>query len=152
MRFIDFADTGSTRQVLYVEDQDINVQLMRAALRTRPDVDLRVATDVQSALVMAPMLQPQLLLLDLRLPDGHGAQLLRALRELPNCCDLPAVAVTAEHGFDARAAGFDELWPKPMNLRAMLDRLERLLPSLGAQVPHWHGAPLAHAASGTPHH
>ena len=129
VRFQDFADPVSMHQVLYVEDQDVNVQLMRAALRTRTDVDLVVAIDVHSALALAPKLQPALLMLDLRLPDGHGAQLLRALRDLPNCRDVPAVAVTAEHGFDARAAGFDELWPKPMNLHSMLERMQILLPS-----------------------
>ncbi len=126
MRFQDFSET---RQVLYVEDQDVNVQLMRAALRTRPDVDMVVATDVQSALAIAPKLQPALLMLDIRLPDGNGAQLLRALRQMPNCRDVPAVAVTAERGFDAQAAGFAELWPKPMNLRAMLERVENFVPS-----------------------
>jgi CheY-like chemotaxis protein len=131
-----FQAVSGSRQVLYVEDQHINVQLMRAALRARPDVDMVVATDVNSALALAPTLQPALLLLDLRLPDGNGAQLLRALRDMPNCRDVPAVAVTAEHGFDARAAGFDELWPKPINLQSMLERMQNLLPSTLPATQH----------------
>jgi CheY-like chemotaxis protein len=119
---------SSNRQVLYVEDQDINVQLMRAALRTRCDVDIVVATNVHGALALAPTLQPSLLLLDLRLPDGHGTELLHALRDMPNCRDVPAIAVTSELGFDAKAAGFDDLWPKPMSLREVSARFDRLVP------------------------
>jgi CheY-like chemotaxis protein len=73
---------------------------------------------------MAPSLRPALLLLDLRLPDGFGTMLLHELRQLGNCEKVPAVAVTAEPGFDAAGSGFDEVWSKPMNLRTVLERID----------------------------
>lgn len=111
--------------VLYVEDHPVNVLLMEALLSRRPRVRLVVATTGEGGWRAALEHHPDLLLLDLRLPDCHGAELLQRLRALPRLSDVPAVAVTAEDG--GGLTGFDEVWPKPMNLGATLARLDRLL-------------------------
>lgn len=125
--------------VLYVEDHPGNVLLMQALLSRRPGVRLVVATTADEGWHAALAHRPDLLLLDLRLPDGHGAHLLQRLREVPHLAAVPAVALTADDG--AGLTGFDELWPKPMAPGATLARLDRLLQrprgaSVGA-APGW---------------
>jgi CheY-like chemotaxis protein len=114
--------------VLYVEDHPVNAVLMEALFERRPALRLVVAETGQAALQVAQGLKPQLLLLDLQLPDCHGIDLLPLLHALPGCGGAPAVAVTANSDFDIAGSGFVELWPKPMNLDRVLERLDRLLP------------------------
>ena len=113
--------------VLYVEDQPVNVQLMQAIFTRRPDYHLIVATDGESGMEAARRLKPDLLLLDINLPDCRGTELLQRMRKLRGWEDLPAVAVTAEHGFDTDSTTFCEMWPKPVRLQDTLDKLDRLL-------------------------
>ena len=124
--------------VLYVEDHPVNAILMEALFERRPGLRLVVAETGQAALQVAQGLNPQLLLLDLQLPDCHGSDLLPLLRNLPGCGLAPAVAVTANSDFDIDGTGFVELWPKPMNLDLVLERLDRLLPDASptARSPH----------------
>lgn len=114
--------------VLYVEDNEINALLMQALFERRPDLRLLVAPDCASALRCAAQQPPSLLLLDLRLPDGHGSTLLPQLRALPGLDTVTAVAVTAEdlHDIDLRA--FDAVWPKPLHLQQVLQALDDWLP------------------------
>ena len=118
--------------VLYVEDHPVNAVLMEALFERRPGLRLVIAETGQEALRVAQGLNPQLLLLDLQLPDCHGSELLPLLRQLPGCGPAPAVAVTANSDFDITGTGFSELWPKPMTLDLVLERLDRLLPGAGA--------------------
>jgi CheY-like chemotaxis protein len=113
--------------VLYVEDEAVNVLLMRMLFERRPQLCLEVATTGQQALAMAKRLHPALLLLDLRLPDCFGAELLTLLRREPGWQELPAIAVTAETGFVAEGSGFLEVWRKPMNLAFATARIDQLL-------------------------
>lgn len=115
------------KQVFYVEDQAVNVLIMEALIRHRPGLRLIVASCGRHALDIAPGLKPSLLLLDLRLPDCHGTRLLPQLREAEGWGLVPAVAVTAEPDFEAARTGFLEVWHKPLDLRFVLGRLDRLL-------------------------
>lgn len=114
------------KTILYVEDHPINALLMAAIFERRPHLDLVVATTGHEGLRLARDLQPALLLLDLGLPDCHGAELLTWLRALPGCATPPAVAVTANSEFPVEGSGFCELWPKPLNLDEVLPRLDAL--------------------------
>ncbi len=115
-------------EVLYVEDQDVHVRLMSALFERMPHpVGLHIAVDVASALALAPAIRPALLLLDLNLPDGHGIALLEQLRRISHLQDVPAIAVTAEPGFDASGTGFEEVWRKPIHRQRVLERLDHWL-------------------------
>lgn len=120
---------ADTLDVLYVEDHPTNVHLMQAIFKRRPELELVVAVDGASARRIAETLRPCLLLLDLRLPDCHGRELLAELRRREGYADIPAVAVTAEPGFDIEGTGFIEVWPKPIDLNFVLERLDTLAPA-----------------------
>ena len=81
-------------RVLYVEDHPVNIEIMRAIFGLRPHLILDVAIDGASGLNAASRHTPDLLLLDLRLPDCHGTGLLAQLRALPALGHTPAIAAS----------------------------------------------------------
>jgi CheY-like chemotaxis protein len=113
--------------VLYVEDHPVNVLLMQTVFELRPELELVVAVDGQSAVAAADGLNPSLLLLDLRLPDCHGTELLERLRQVPGCEETPAVAVTAEAEFMPAGTSFCDVWHKPLRVPTLLTRLDRMI-------------------------
>ena len=113
--------------VLYVEDEPLNVMLMDALFQRRPDLRLSVAIDGTEALDIAPTLQPCVLLLDLNLPDCYGVALLHHLRTMPGYASVPAVAVTSDYGFRVGDTGFIEVWNKPLHVAHVLARLDALV-------------------------
>ena len=115
-------------QVLYVEDEPTNLLLMQALFRLRPHLHLVTATDGAEVTALAPSIRPALILLDLRLPDCWGSDLLPQLRQRFRWRHVPAVAVTAEVDFDGSRSGFIETWHKPLDLKFVLERLDRWLP------------------------
>jgi len=115
------------QRVLYVEDHPVNVQLMQALFARRPRARLLVAATAAAGLAQALDETPDLLLLDLRLPDCHGTELLQRMRAHAPLAEVPAIAVTAEDAADLSGCGFAEVWQKPMDLHATLARLDRWL-------------------------
>ena len=113
--------------VLYVEDHPVNVLLMQTVFELRPELDLVVAVDGESALAASRTLMPCLLLLDLRLPDCHGTELLERMRRVPGWEDIPAIAVTAEAEFMPTGTTFCDVWHKPLRVPSLLTRLDRMI-------------------------
>jgi CheY-like chemotaxis protein len=113
--------------VLYVEDHPVNVLLMQTVFELRPELELVVAVDGASAMALAPRMHPALLLLDLRLPDCHGTELLEHMRKLPGWEAIPAIAVTAEAEFIREGTTFSDVWHKPLRVPTLLTRLDRVL-------------------------
>ncbi len=113
--------------VLYVEDNDVNAMLMEAVLQMRPHLRLVRAATAQEALDWLQAHTPELLLLDLQLPDMSGWDLLGLLRQDPRHRALPVVAVSADMPQDSPASlGLDDYWSKPIELARVLPVLDRL--------------------------
>lgn len=120
--------------VVYVEDNPSNVQLVTQYLALRPQVRLWCAANVAQGLAISRIVQPDLLLLDMRLPDGTGFVLYEQLRDLMRrgkLASAPCVAVSANAMPDeiqrALSEGFADYWTKPIALGAFLDGIDRLL-------------------------
>jgi len=107
----------SRRRVLVVDDNELNLKLMTYLLATE-NVDIATARDAMRARQALAEQKPDLVLLDLQLPDMDGLQLTRLLRADPSTADLLIVAVTAYamKGDEerARAAGIDHYVTKPI--------------------------------------
>jgi CheY-like chemotaxis protein len=105
-------------RVLCVDDDRVNILLMEQTLLGIGGLELQCAESGAEALALAAEWQPDLLVIDLHLPDTDGCALLPQLRQLLGQPALPAVLCTAEHPRDvaemARAAGFDQTWSKPV--------------------------------------
>jgi PAS domain S-box-containing protein len=115
--------------VLCIEDNPVNLQLVRELLALRPAVRLRTAEDGGSGLRAALDEPPDLVLLDLQLPDLHGMEVMRRLRAEPATAACRIVALSADampdHMAQARAAGFDDYWTKPIQFDRFLAGIDR---------------------------
>lgn len=125
------APPATPRQVLYVEDEPLNVLLMQEIFKARPAWTLHVACTGAEGLAAAQQWQPDLALIDMNLPDINGLELLRRLRALPQTRALRCIALSADAMTDqiaaARAAGFEDYWTKPIDLTHLLDALGQAL-------------------------
>ncbi len=122
-------------QVLYVEDDRIHLILMEEVFRLLPDCELRAAETGAEALAALAERRPDLVLVDMNLPDMTGLELLRRVREdaaLASALrETRWVALSADDPGDvvraAREAGFDDYWLKPIDVPQLQAALRRLL-------------------------
>jgi CheY-like chemotaxis protein len=107
----------SAKRVLVVDDNATNLKLITYLLATER-CEVTTANSAERALASIRAARPDLLLLDLQLPDMDGLELTRILRADPQLADLPIVAVTAYamKGDEERAreAGVDGYVTKPI--------------------------------------
>lgn len=82
--------------VLYIEDNLINLKLVEDIIVRRPRVHLISALQGRRGLELAQDHRPDLILLDLNLPDIQGDELLRRLRQNPDTRRIPVVVISAE--------------------------------------------------------
>jgi CheY-like chemotaxis protein len=123
------------RVVLYIEDEPLNVLLMEEVFRTQPGWTLHVAHDGASGVELAGKVRPDLVLIDMNLPDMNGLEVLSRLRSQPATARLLCVALSAdamgEQIAAARAAGFDDYWTKPIDLTRLLENVRRVIDERG---------------------
>jgi CheY-like chemotaxis protein len=86
----------AARQVLYVEDVPDNPRLVQEILTRRPQIELNSTALGRGALDLAREHRPDLILLDLNLPDIHGRDLLGQLTADPRTQDIPVVILSAD--------------------------------------------------------
>jgi CheY-like chemotaxis protein len=105
--------------VIYVEDNEVNVELMRQILALRSGVALRVATTGAEGLAMARARPPQMMLVDMHLGDMTGMELAASLRAGNDTASIALIAVSADALPDqidqALSGGFDDYVTKPVN-------------------------------------
>lgn len=121
------------RKVLYVEDNAVNALLMQAMLARLPGLQVEHAADPLQAIELARKWLPELLLLDIQLPEIDGFELLRRLRADAATRDITAIAVSASAmpSDIARAlqAGFAAYLTKPLDLDELLQVVRQHLPN-----------------------
>ena len=86
---------ASACDVLYIEDDEINFMLVERILEYRPALKLKHASTGQAGIEAARTERPKLILLDLNLPDIHGADVLRLLRSSSVTDGIPVVVLSA---------------------------------------------------------
>jgi len=127
--------------VLYVEDNPVNMLVVESLLGRWPRVRLIQAHDGETGLEIAQTSRPDVVLLDMRLPDLDGLAVLRALRATEAGRHLRVIALSAsampEDVDAARDAGADAYWTKPLDFELFLREMRRLL---GAPDLHGVGA------------
>jgi two-component system cell cycle response regulator DivK len=110
-------------RILVVEDNAKNMKLFRDVLIATGYRTLEATTGIQ-AVDMASQHMPDLVLMDIQLPDIDGVQALHRLRANARTATIPVLALTAQamHGDRERflAAGFDGYLSKPVNVRELV--------------------------------
>lgn len=122
---------GARRSLLYVEDTVANVRLIEEILRARPSVNLLPAMMGTLGLELAREHQPDLILLDLHLPDLRGDKVLAELRGDERTREIPVVMLTADAtqrtGETLLERGADAYLTKPIGVRDLLETLDSYL-------------------------
>ena len=117
--------------VLYIEDNASNVRLMHRLLGSRPSVTLLHGADGQTGLQLARERRPDVILLDLHLPDMSGEEVLRQLWDDPSLRGTPVIVLSADAtpGQVRRvlASGATAYLTKPLDLGAVLEVIDRSL-------------------------
>jgi PAS domain S-box-containing protein len=120
-------------QLLYIEDNPVNVMLVEEMVRSLAGLQIVSEATGGAGVARAQSLRPDVVLVDMQLPDFDGFEVLRRLRAQPENAALRCIALSAnampediERGL---AAGFDDYWTKPIRFKPFLEALERLFPS-----------------------
>ncbi|MGH2828774.1 MAG: response regulator [Actinomycetota bacterium] len=119
-------------RVLYLDDNPSNVKLMRMVLSLRADVELSIAADGAGGIEAARAEPPDLMLIDLYLPDMRGDEVLRELNGHEATAQVPTIVVSAEDDQkvvrDTLRAGADAYVTKPFKVTELLDVIDKVVP------------------------
>jgi PAS domain S-box-containing protein len=120
-----------SRTILYVEDNLANLDLVESILYDRPEIDLIPALQGRLGLQLAREHRPDLILLDLHLPDLSGEMVLRELRADDRTRGIPVLVISADattrHVERLGAAGAREYLTKPLDVDRFLAAVDAAL-------------------------
>ena len=123
------------RVVLYVEDNSANVTLVEQIIARRTDLLLHSAVTGAVGIDFARTKLPQIILLDINLPDMSGIEVLKVLRADPATAQIPVIAISAnampydiDKGIEAGAFRY---LTKPINVGEFMDTLDKALEVAG---------------------
>jgi CheY-like chemotaxis protein len=117
--------------MLYIEDNESNISLVEALLKRRPQIDLHVAMTGRDGVRAALDKQPGLILLDNRLPDATGGEILRELASAAATAAIPVVVLSSDSGEmieELLANGAAESVAKPFDIHQFMSVIDRYLP------------------------
>jgi len=117
-------------RLLYIEDNPVNALIVRELIAQRGNLTLDEADDGTSGIHSARERRPDLILIDMQLPDFDGLEVLRRLRADPSTAAIPCIALSANAMPEdiqlALGAGFADYWTKPLDFRVFLGALDTL--------------------------
>ena len=124
---------GGPSRLLYIEDNVSNLRLVTRIIARRPQVEFLSAANGTLGLEMARTLHPDMILLDLHLPDIQGEEVLRQLLADATTAAIPVIMLSAD-AVPARraqliAGGARAFLTKPLEIRAFLAVVDEFLPS-----------------------
>src|ERR1019366_686417 len=90
------APAGVSISILYIEDNPANVEVVSRFVQGRPDVRLRSEASGRAGIERAARDMPDIILLDLHLPDLHGEEVLNELKAEPATAAIPVVVLSAD--------------------------------------------------------
>jgi PAS domain S-box-containing protein len=119
--------------LLYIEDNPANLKLVEQIIARHPELHLLTAVNGYSGIEVARVSQPDVILMDINLPDISGFEALKILRADPATALIPAIAISAnampldiERGLNA---GFFRYITKPIKVNEFMEALDVALES-----------------------
>jgi len=117
-------------RILLVEDNELNIDMLSRRLKKR-QFDVILAMSGVEALDKAHAEKPDLILMDIELPDLDGWEASRRLKADPATQQIPIIAVTAHAMADdeakSREAGCDDYESKPIEFERLIAKIQHLL-------------------------
>ena len=118
-------------KVLYIEDNDDNVYMLKMRLELTDEFEVLTAEDGEKGCEMAAAERPDIVLMDLEMPGIDGWEATRRLKSNPDTRDIPVIALSAHALAGSRekalAAGCDEFDTKPVEFDRLVATLRRIL-------------------------
>lgn len=125
------AADGTRTQVLHIEDNLANLTVVERMLARRGDIDVIPALQGGIGLDMARQHQPDIVLLDVHLPDMSGDEVLRRLRADPRTAGIPVIVISADATPGQirrlRGEGADHYLTKPVDMLDLLSVLDEMI-------------------------
>jgi len=119
------------QKILVVDDDPIMHRVLRHYLE-RSGYEIVTASNGRQAIELASSLQPNLILLDVRMPEMGGLPALRELKESPSTKGIPVVIVTVHADrtthMESELSGAEAFLPKPFRPAELLATIHRFLP------------------------
>jgi CheY-like chemotaxis protein len=129
------AREGGQHTLLYIEDNPANMQLVRQIIQRHPDIQLMTAVTGNNGIELARSALPEVILMDINLPDLNGFEALKILRSDPSTAQIPVIAISAnampsdiEKGLKA---GFFRYITKPIKVDEFIEALDIALNTAG---------------------
>jgi two-component system, cell cycle response regulator DivK len=120
-------------KVLYVEDNDDNLYMLKMRLELLGDFEVLAAEDGEQGCKSAASDRPDIILMDLELPIVDGWEATRRLKRNPQTCDIPIIGLSAHALAGERekaiAAGCNEFDHKPVEFERLVATIRRMLAS-----------------------
>lgn len=127
--------TARIHTLLYVEDNPANMKLVQQIIARHTDLNLLTAVNGNSGIEIARASLPEVILMDINLPDINGYEALKILRADPATAHIPVIAISAnampldiDNGLKA---GFFRYITKPIKVDEFMDALNVVLESAG---------------------
>jgi CheY-like chemotaxis protein len=118
-------------KVLYIEDNEDNVYMLKMRLELLGDFEVLAAEDGQKGCEMAATEQPDIILMDLEMPVVDGWEATRRLKDNPQTRDIPVIVLSAHALAGEReraiAAGCDEFDTTPIEFDRLVATMRRVL-------------------------
>jgi CheY-like chemotaxis protein len=118
-------------RILYVEDNDDNVFMLKMRLELLDGIEVLVAEDGEKGFEAALAERPDLILMDLEMPNVDGWEATRRLKSEPSTRSIPIIALSAHALAGTRekalAAGCDEFDTKPVEFDRLVATINRVL-------------------------
>ncbi|KNZ30960.1 MAG: hypothetical protein AD742_19965 [Methylibium sp. NZG] len=125
-------------RILYIEDNPVNVLLVQELVHTLPGMTLLAEATGHAGVERVTSLLPDLVLVDMQLPDFDGFEVLRRLRSRPETANIPCIALSAnampEDIARGLRAGFEDYWTKPIAFKPFISALEQRFPLGSAEA------------------
>jgi CheY-like chemotaxis protein len=119
------------RKLLYIEDNEDNLYMLTLWFDVLGGYEIVSAPDGAAGIAMAAAELPDLILMDLNLPEIDGWEATRRLKADPATRDIPIIALTAHAMAGDRekaiATGCDDFETKPVEFDRLLAKIERVL-------------------------
>ena len=119
-----------TYTVLYIEDNGANRQLVQFILERKDYLSLICAADGKSGILAAKTQLPDIILLDISLPDIDGYAVLAELRQDSATKDIPVIAVSGDYPSDLQdniLFSFDKFLSKPIEVEPLYKTIDEYL-------------------------
>ncbi len=121
---------GDLQRVMYVDDDPDLLELVELSLSRLGDLEVETCDSGQAAVAATPRFRPQLVLLDLNMPELDGPSTAQCIRAVDGFASVPVVFITAELSASERAlllrSGAAGILRKPLDPRALAGQLRKI--------------------------